>query len=761
MALTAVFAGVASTGVEAVNLSQDLIGDTLIYPYYTVRKDTDNRSWFTDFNVTNTSDSTVAAKVRFHEGRNSREVLDFIVVLSPQDMFSAYAVEGATGPELVIPSTEKSCVVAGPDLQTRANGDRALAFKNLHYSYPLYWDGFVQDVPANGTDIQKRNDIDRAREGYFTVIEMGAAPPGWENDSTKVVPYNALHQAGVPRDCAKVDDAFKVPAIYKTYTEFERNLNNLKGNFLVTNIARGTQGGGNAVTLANFGTVASDLYPTETSFGYWQNAVNQANSAATTALAAITNPQTGLQLKLEQAVSNCGGGAAAFVTTGNGTYNAGQTPGSVALFDNDTVQDDKTIALFAPSGATPGCPAVGSPGFVAVANAANAYNAKVDEFYNAAAVLANAIAQQLLPPWNLIHAQDVGPDVFGNTVEFYRYPDLNTGDKTAYMLIDGLYDQATADGFLRFLAGLPPEAATGATGWPALYGGQYFRGVDAVTALLMKSSAINEWADNGGTGAQTDLVYTAPTKSYYSDWKYVYAQQHVLQVISPILTDIIANNPAGWPPFSEQFSKNQGGSACDAVRIGIWNNDERHVAGEFGTSPWVPDAFCWEVNLRYTGDESLLASKLGELVDLSSLPGGPTEKYNGWLEVDMTYEPSAYHPAIPISLGIPPGVPFPSQTTFFALQGNSLVTIPYRLIPQDPLATVAVPPGVDLPNPTPIIPVLPGYAWAQRGLPYIGFAYKERNWQGAGGIGPKKYGTILDHSYQRDFEARNYLGGQL
>lgn len=724
IALTAVFAGVASTGVEAVNLSQDLIGDALIYPYYTVRKDADNRSWFTDFNVINTSDSTVAAKVRFHEGRNSREVLDFIVVLSPHDMFNAYAIEGATGPELVIPSTEKSCVVAGPDLLTRANGDRAMLFKNLHYAYPLYWDGFVQDVPANGTDIQRRNDIDRAREGYFTVIEMGAAPPGWEQDSTKVVPYNALHESGVPRNCGKVDDAFKVPAIYQTYTEFERSLNNLKGNFLVTNIARGTQGGGNAVTLANFGTVASDLYPTETSFGYWQDLVADANKNAATALANITNPQTGLQLKLEQAISACGGTAS--VTTGNATYSAGQTPGSVALFDNDGAQDDKTTAILVGNAAQPGCATAGAPGTVAAINAANAYNAAVQTFYDAAAAQANAIAQQLSPPWNLIHAQDVGPDIFGNTVEFYRYPDLNTGDKTAYMLIDGLYDQATADGFLRFLAGLPPEGATGATGWPALYGGQYFRGIDAVTSLLMKSSAINEWADNGGTGAQTDLVFTAPTKSYYSDWKYVYAQQHVLQVVSPILTDIIANNPAGWPPFSEQFSKNQGGSACDAVRIGLYNNDERHPGPEFGTSPWIPDAFCWEVNLRYTGDESLLASKLGELMDVSVLPGQASEKYNGWVEVDMTYEPSAYHPAIPISLGIPPGVPFPSQTTFFALQGNAVVTIPYRLIPTDPLTTVAVPPGTILPNPTPIIPVLPGYGWAQRGLPYIGFAYKEQ-----------------------------------
>ena len=64
-------AGLAGTA-QAVNLNPDGLGQVLIYPYYTA-----NSGNATILSVVNTTDSAKAVKVRFLEGFNSREVLDF------------------------------------------------------------------------------------------------------------------------------------------------------------------------------------------------------------------------------------------------------------------------------------------------------------------------------------------------------------------------------------------------------------------------------------------------------------------------------------------------------------------------------------------------------------------------------------------------------------------------------------------------------------------------------------------------------------
>ena len=86
---TAVVAGIAGVAgfaglANAVDLNPDGLGQVLIYPYYTVNKSQD-----TQFSVVNSSDIGKAVKVRFLEGYNSREVLDFNLYLSPNDVWIA------------------------------------------------------------------------------------------------------------------------------------------------------------------------------------------------------------------------------------------------------------------------------------------------------------------------------------------------------------------------------------------------------------------------------------------------------------------------------------------------------------------------------------------------------------------------------------------------------------------------------------------------------------------------------------------------
>ena len=79
-----------ATGVaQAVSVNHDGLGQVLIYPYYTVRTVPTgvvgiDAAYNSLLSVVNSTASAKAVKVRFLEGKNSREVLDFNLYLSAQ-----------------------------------------------------------------------------------------------------------------------------------------------------------------------------------------------------------------------------------------------------------------------------------------------------------------------------------------------------------------------------------------------------------------------------------------------------------------------------------------------------------------------------------------------------------------------------------------------------------------------------------------------------------------------------------------------------
>src|SRR3954466_15306657 len=77
---------VASGAAQAVYEDPNGLGQALIYPYYTVQTAGGN-SYNTYLSVVNTTTRGKALKVRFREGKNSREVLDFNLFLSPNDVW--------------------------------------------------------------------------------------------------------------------------------------------------------------------------------------------------------------------------------------------------------------------------------------------------------------------------------------------------------------------------------------------------------------------------------------------------------------------------------------------------------------------------------------------------------------------------------------------------------------------------------------------------------------------------------------------------
>jgi len=168
-------AGVA----QAVNVSADGLGNVLIYPYYTVNKDVNGNSFNTLMSVVNTTASTKAVKVRFREGRNSVEVLDFNVFLSPWDVWTA-AITPATAGGAQITTSDKSCTI--PSFYNSAGVAQQIPFRTLN---------------LESTD----NGLARTTEGYFEIFEMATYT------AASVIGINSLHSAGVPKDCTKVTDA--------------------------------------------------------------------------------------------------------------------------------------------------------------------------------------------------------------------------------------------------------------------------------------------------------------------------------------------------------------------------------------------------------------------------------------------------------------------------------------------------------------------------------------------------------------------------
>jgi len=179
---TAVVAGIAGVAgfaglANAVDLNPDGLGQVLIYPYYTVNKSQD-----TLFSVVNTdSVNGKAVKVRFLEGYNSREVLDFNLYLSPNDVWTARISQVSDEGGAAVTTTDASCT----DPQLTTEPFRTAAF-----------DG-TGPVAADAGP----HDITRTREGYIELISMG------DIDPSSTLAGLITHDDGVPPGCGSINDS--------------------------------------------------------------------------------------------------------------------------------------------------------------------------------------------------------------------------------------------------------------------------------------------------------------------------------------------------------------------------------------------------------------------------------------------------------------------------------------------------------------------------------------------------------------------------
>lgn len=216
----------------AVNLADDGVGEVALFKYYTVRDD-----WQTFFRLVNTSDSVVAAKVRFREAQESRDVLDFVVVLSPFDVWNGWVGDRNGVPTLS--TDDRSCIQSSRTIQEETTDDGRV----------------IQRIPLSTNLVG--GDVDRLREGHVEVISLGSIDPFDANPGSGVVINDVLHNAnGVP-NCSWVRTNFASTRSNNHMQNvvaplFKESINALKANSFLLNIPRGQGAGVDPVMLANF-----------------------------------------------------------------------------------------------------------------------------------------------------------------------------------------------------------------------------------------------------------------------------------------------------------------------------------------------------------------------------------------------------------------------------------------------------------------------------------------------------------------------------
>jgi hypothetical protein len=205
---------------EAVNVSANGTGQVLIFPYYTVQA-TPTGQFNTYISIVNTTTRNKAIKVRFLEGHNGREVMNFNVYLTPHDTWvAAITPNAAGGASLAV--ADKSCI------QPVTYAGALIDFYTTNYT----------GANADGAD----NTVARTREGWIEAYDMGTV----DNPALQA----AMHHdsSGTPALCNAFDAAKS--------TDFGPPTGGLMGGVNLMNVLGGTGYNYDAVGLDDVFTSA-------------------------------------------------------------------------------------------------------------------------------------------------------------------------------------------------------------------------------------------------------------------------------------------------------------------------------------------------------------------------------------------------------------------------------------------------------------------------------------------------------------------------
>ena len=189
-----VLGGAAVQAGQYVN--PDNTGQVLLFPFYNA----DNGN-STNMHIANTTGKAKAVKIRFVEYKNSDEVLDFNLYLSPYDHFAFGVIKDPNGTGAAIITRDNSCTVpalGSPNspfdgtTEENANGSTTRIQPFVNYQY-------AKDADAT---------IERTLTGHVEVIEMGVLVNVGTDKKTQWADFAKHGATGVPANCAGIVAGF-------------------------------------------------------------------------------------------------------------------------------------------------------------------------------------------------------------------------------------------------------------------------------------------------------------------------------------------------------------------------------------------------------------------------------------------------------------------------------------------------------------------------------------------------------------------------
>lgn len=245
IALATLVGGAAAA--QAVEVNHEGIGGALLYPLYSVQGDNT-----TVLSVTNTSDDYKAVKVRFVEGQNSAEVLDFHLYMSPQDVWTGSLVPTATGAKLV--TNDTSCIAG----VTKKDGTQIDGKLNFSHAQIKRDEERIADETKRSTAEQLAN---RVKVGHFEVIEMATVTDPDLQTAIK-------HVDGVPGDCTAITSWWTDDLNMGTGTDRANRgvadlgapTGGLYGNAAIINVKQGWAASYDAVALVDDLAAGTNFY---------------------------------------------------------------------------------------------------------------------------------------------------------------------------------------------------------------------------------------------------------------------------------------------------------------------------------------------------------------------------------------------------------------------------------------------------------------------------------------------------------------------
>ena len=233
-AVSAISAGAVNAQSVSVAGTYPSLGDFAMVPYYTVQGD-----WVTGIHITNTSSVfTQVVKFRMRGAEDSQDILDFNLVLSPNDVWTG-TIRG-NDEAMEVATADKSCT--------------APVFLN---------DGTIAPVSSA--------TLEGAQEGYVEIIGMGMALV------TSPIGRASLHSDGVPANCDAVRTNFLATNVLTNDVTVQQGGlllsgsntylptgNMLKVSYFIRDNASGIEFGNNAVHITGF---SNDAYMTNQQLG--------------------------------------------------------------------------------------------------------------------------------------------------------------------------------------------------------------------------------------------------------------------------------------------------------------------------------------------------------------------------------------------------------------------------------------------------------------------------------------------------------------